>query len=257
MTKKLALGLLATAFVAASAVGQTVYPGNGSSDFGGEIGNGSLSLSSDGTTLTGTITRGNTAGPDSGFADALVFYFDTQAGGRTTLPTSGEIGSPDYGRRSVVNEFGSGITSFPSAFAADFALTLSPDPSHFTSNLFSFPLTGSVDANNLNFLQTVTFTPSGTTNATYTFSLSLSSIGVAAGDTFAFVTTYGNPLGGSNDATFRSAEAFNTAPTGTGFSNSTFSQANSFTVVPEPSTLSLLAGPAILGAWFYVRRRRA
>ena len=31
----------------------------------------------------------------------------------------------------------------------------------------------------------------------------------------------------------------------------------SFTVVPEPSTVSLLAGPAILGAWFFVRRRRA
>ena len=30
-----------------------------------------------------------------------------------------------------------------------------------------------------------------------------------------------------------------------------------FTVVPEPSSLSLLAGPAILGAWFFVRRRRA
>jgi hypothetical protein len=29
------------------------------------------------------------------------------------------------------------------------------------------------------------------------------------------------------------------------------------TAVPEPSTLSLLAGPAILGAWFFVRRRRA
>ena len=28
-------------------------------------------------------------------------------------------------------------------------------------------------------------------------------------------------------------------------------------VVPEPSSLSLLAGPAILGAWFFVRRRRA
>ena len=31
----------------------------------------------------------------------------------------------------------------------------------------------------------------------------------------------------------------------------------SFTVVPEPSSLALLAGPAILGAWFFVRRRRA
>ena len=31
----------------------------------------------------------------------------------------------------------------------------------------------------------------------------------------------------------------------------------SITVVPEPSSLSLLGGPAILGAWFYLRRRRA
>ncbi|MGZ5021294.1 MAG: PEP-CTERM sorting domain-containing protein [Chthoniobacterales bacterium] len=30
-----------------------------------------------------------------------------------------------------------------------------------------------------------------------------------------------------------------------------------FTVVPEPSTLTLLAGPGLLGAWFFVRRRRA
>ena len=29
------------------------------------------------------------------------------------------------------------------------------------------------------------------------------------------------------------------------------------TAVPEPSSLSLLAGPAILGAWFFMRRRRS
>jgi hypothetical protein len=32
---------------------------------------------------------------------------------------------------------------------------------------------------------------------------------------------------------------------------------NNLEVIPEPSSLSLLAGPAILGAWFFVRRRRA
>jgi hypothetical protein len=32
--------------------------------------------------------------------------------------------------------------------------------------------------------------------------------------------------------------------------------ANNLSVVPEPTTLSLLAGPALLGAWFYLRRRR-
>ena len=30
-----------------------------------------------------------------------------------------------------------------------------------------------------------------------------------------------------------------------------------FSVVPEPSSLTLLAGPTLLGAWFFVRRRRA
>ena len=32
---------------------------------------------------------------------------------------------------------------------------------------------------------------------------------------------------------------------------------NNMAVIPEPSSLSLLAGPAMLGAWFFVRRRRA
>lgn len=54
-----------------------------------------------------------------------------------------------------------------------------------------------------------------------------------------------------------------TAPTG---NNGDFSAGNildtttfsaNITVVPEPSSISLLAGPAMLGAWFFVRRRRA
>lgn len=39
--------------------------------------------------------------------------------------------------------------------------------------------------------------------------------------------------------------------------NSSTAFFNSPTVVPEPSSLSLLAGPAILGAWFFIRRRRS
>ncbi len=30
-----------------------------------------------------------------------------------------------------------------------------------------------------------------------------------------------------------------------------------FSVVPEPSSLALIAGPVLLGAWFFLRRRRA
>ena len=32
---------------------------------------------------------------------------------------------------------------------------------------------------------------------------------------------------------------------------------NNLAIVPEPSTLSLLAGPMLLGGWFFLRRRRA
>jgi len=36
-----------------------------------------------------------------------------------------------------------------------------------------------------------------------------------------------------------------------------FNNLNVTTAVPEPSTLSLLAGPALLGGWMFLRRRRA
>ena len=50
------------------------------------------------------------------------------------------------------------------------------------------------------------------------------------------------------------------APTGNGNLNNTLDTGNfsvSFTVVPEPSSLALLAGPGLLAAWFFARRRRA
>ena len=41
------------------------------------------------------------------------------------------------------------------------------------------------------------------------------------------------------------------------YSNGGANYTATFTVVPEPSTLTLLAGPALLGGWFFLRRRRA
>jgi hypothetical protein len=38
--------------------------------------------------------------------------------------------------------------------------------------------------------------------------------------------------------------------------NNAFFNSPSLTAVPEPSTLSLIGGPAILGAWMFIRRRR-
>lgn len=253
MIKKIALGLLSIS-AAATLNAQQTYTGNGGTDFGGAIGGGSLTLQVSGSNLVGTITRG-----PGNFSDSLVIYFDTQSGGATSLPTSGEIGSPDYGRRSVVNEFGSGISSFPGAFAADYALVLSPNSSHPTDSLYS--VFQGANANTIAFVAGANLTNSGSTNAsTYTFTIALSQIGIADPSAFSFdfVTTYLDPTGGTGaDATFRSNEGLGNSPTNTGFNNTGFTNVNTFAVVPEPSSVALLGGPAILGAWFYIRRRRA
>ena len=55
----------------------TTYTGNGGGGFGDPVGSGMLTLTTDGTTLTGTTTQGGS----SGFNDELVIYIDDKAGG--------------------------------------------------------------------------------------------------------------------------------------------------------------------------------
>src|SRR5437879_3423405 len=87
----LALGLAASAHA-------TVYSGNGSTGFGGPIGTGSLTLTDDGTTVSGTITKGS-----GGFNDVLVLYLDTGSG-------SGILGTTNFtdggdGLRKAISGF--------------------------------------------------------------------------------------------------------------------------------------------------------
>src|SRR2546430_3999637 len=70
------------------------YSGNGNSGFGGPIGQGSLTLTDDGTTVSGTLTRG--AG---NFNDALVLYVDSVPGGFSD--TSGFNDGGDGLRRAI------------------------------------------------------------------------------------------------------------------------------------------------------------
>ncbi|HJT82695.1 MAG TPA: PEP-CTERM sorting domain-containing protein [Chthoniobacterales bacterium] len=90
-----------------------------------------------------------------------------------------------------------------------------------------------------------------TANTPYTFSLtynggnsySFTLTGSAGGTNF----TSSDPLIGSID-NVRLFDFNQGAGQNFGFDN--------LSVVPEPSTLSLLAGPMLLGGWFFVRRRR-
>lgn len=234
----------------ATGAGATTYPGNGQSDFGGPIGLGSLTLTDNGTVLTGTITKGT-----NGFNDSLVIYLDTVAGGATSLPTSGEIGNPDYGRRSVVNEFGSGITpAFTAGFAADYAIVLAPN--HNTDSIYQ--VFQGANANTINFVAGAGLTNMGNANAaSYTFTVNLAQIGITpnSGSSFTFITTYENPIAANNnDATFRSFEAFADSPTQNGFNDTQFTNFSVYSTVPEPSTW--IAGGLSITACVWLRLRR-
>ena len=214
---------------------------------------GSLTLAYNPSTqvINFTFTRGSGT-----FNNYLVFYFDSVSGGASSLPTSGEIGDPFGARRAIVNEFGSGISAFPSGFASDYAYAVRVSGTDAASQLYSTP--SGANANTLGFQSNITVTNSADGNAaSYQWSLSLSQLGLSAtGSAIKFVTTYLDPFGGGgSDATFRSAEAFlPTAFTGTGFSDTSFSAFNSFTPVPEPSTWA--AGVLAVSALGFTQRRR-
>src|SRR5881628_2875479 len=70
------------------------YSGNGNSGFGGPIGLGSLTLTDNGTTVSGTVNKG-----PNGFNDVLVIYIDSVAGGFSD--TSGFADANDGLRRAI------------------------------------------------------------------------------------------------------------------------------------------------------------
>jgi hypothetical protein len=247
MIKKLALGFAVLGVAMTTAFAQSNYSGNGQTGFGGAVGGGSLSLSDDGTTITGTFTKG-----PGNFSDVLVIYLDTTAGGFTDTST---LADGADGLRKAISGFDGGtnrsILTFPSGFDADYALALGPSSDNF-GGLWQLAAGG---ANSLNFVSTANLSPLGTATAsTYTFSFTFAQLGLASGSTFDLFGTYISNTG------FRSTEFIAGNATGTqgynnfaGTTNGTYPAA----AIPEPSSLSLLAGPAILGAWFFVRRRRA
>src|SRR5947207_5664450 len=83
-------GLVLLSFSALAAT----YSGNGNSGFGGPIGLGSLTLTDNGTTVSGTVNKG-----PNGFNDVLVLYIDSTGGGFGD--TSGFADGADGLRRAI------------------------------------------------------------------------------------------------------------------------------------------------------------
>src|SRR2546429_8828384 len=104
MKMKSCLAFGASIFALCLSVRAADYSGNGKTGFGGPIGQGSLSLTDDGTTISGTVTKG--AGS---FDNALVLYVDSVPGG--VSDTSGFNDGGGGVARAPLGAVGGGGTS--------------------------------------------------------------------------------------------------------------------------------------------------
>jgi hypothetical protein len=225
------------------------YSGNGNSGFGGPIGLGSLTLTDDGTTISGTVNKG-----PNGFNDVLVLYLDTVAGG--FADTSGFADGAD-GLRKAISGFDGGanrsLMTFAPSFLPDYAIALGPAIDSF-GGLWQLANGG---ANSLNFINSVNLNPTGNSNSpTYTFSIPVAQLGIAPNSraTFGLFGTY------TSNSGFRSDEALPGNDFGAQGWNPFLNTADvSYTIVPEPSSTFLatcgLALVACSGMWQRFGRR--
>src|SRR6267154_513135 len=222
---------LATVFVSLSLSSQAAtYSGNGNSGFGGPIGLGSLTLTDDGTTVSGTVNKG-----PNGFNDVLVLYVNSVSGGFSD--TSGFADGAD-GLRKSISGFDGGanrsLLTMPGGFLADYAIALGPASDNFGG---MWQLANGV-ANSLNFVTSVNLNPTGNNNSpTYTFSFNVSQIGLTpnSGATFGLLGTY------TGNSGFRSDEAVAGNDVGAQGWNpflQTADAAYTIVLVPEPSSIA-------------------
>jgi hypothetical protein len=219
----------------------TTYSGNGDTGFGGAIGTGSLTLTDDGTTISGTLTRGS-----GFFNDSLVIYIDSVSGGFTT--TSGFTDAGDGLRKSISGFDGGSNRStlnFQSGFLPDYAIALGPANESF-GGLWQL-----VNGGSHSFIASVSLSPLNNSAATYTFSFSVTQIGLTpnSGATFKLLGTYISNTG------FRSTEAIAGNVSGTqGWNTFTQTAGATYTIVPEPTTYALVAA-GLLGGLLLRRRK--
>ncbi len=223
-----------------------IYPGNGNASFGGPIGLGSLTLTDDGTTLTGTVNKG-----PNGFNDVLVLYVDSVPGG--FADTSGFFDGAD-GLRRAISGFDGGanrsVMTFLPGSLPDYAIALGPASDNF-GGLFQLANGG---PGSLNFISSVNLVPTGTNSAAaYTFSLPVAALGIApnSGATFGLFGTYTSNTG------FRSGEALPGNDAGApGWNPFQQTAGASYTIVPEPSAALIVGFGFAMAAAFGLRKKQ-
>ena len=252
MTTKTLVGLiLASATAGLSPAFASTYNGNGSTAWNGAIGNAQLTLSDNGTTVSGSLTTG--AGLSG---NAFVLYLQSAPGGFAS--TSGFNDNGDSLRSAISQYGGAGQQStmnFSTGFAPNYAIGLQPGSGINFGGLWQLANGG---ANSLNFVNSINLSPTGSdAQGTYNFSFNLSDLGLTpgAGQSFELfglqvsTTGYSSPeaLGGNVSGT----SGWGNTQTETSFSTYTT------TAVPEPSTAALGVLSGMVGLLFLMRRRAA
>jgi hypothetical protein len=225
--------LAATSLFSISVGSAANYLGNGNTGFGGVI--SSLDITDDGTNVTFVLNRGL-----GGLNDAFVLYIDSVAGGQNNTSQFTDSGDPLRQAISGFNGTTRTTVNLTSGFGVDRALALDQG----FAGLWT-----TVDNGSHSFVTTANGSPGGTTQATYTMTVSLANLGLNPGDSFDFVATYLNP-----GAPFRSDEGIGDGlPTGNpGTSDVTFTGARTYTTIPEPTSAAL----GLLGSLLILRRRK-
>ena len=250
MNTKTILSILAAIILGFTAQA-TTYNGNGNTSFGGPIGNGSLTLTDNGSTVFGSLV---VAGSGLG-GNAFVLYIQAGASPAGFSTTAGFNDNGDQLRTAISQYNGAGsqsILNFASGFAPNYAIALAPAGGVNFGGLWQ--LTAGGGANTLPFVSSVSLNPTGSDAAgTYTFSFNLSSLGLTAGQSFGLfgleVSTTGYSSAEAIGGNVTGANGYGGTQTQTAFATYTT------TAVPEPSTLAM-AGLAGLAALLAIRRRK-
>lgn len=219
----IASGLLLTAHPAKA----VNYAGNGDTSFGGDIGNGTLSLTDDGTNIYGSLVVGN----GNNMYNALVIYVDTGAGGgfNTTTNFNDQNDSLRIGI-SGVSGSGRSVMTFTNGFAPQYAIALGPQTASF-GGLWKLANGGN---NSLIYVNSANLNPVGTTSGPFTFSIQATDLGLT-NNTLSSIKIFGTYISNSG---YRSSEAIAGNAAGSAgwnpFTQTAFATYN-FAAPPAPS----------------------
>jgi hypothetical protein len=217
------------------------YTGAGTG-FGGDLGNGTIWLDSDGTNLQVGIQGGTSA-----FFNNVVLLIDSRNGGFVDADMED---SADGGRRASSNLANAVDDAMPTGFRPDFSLVLGS----FGSVLFE--LTAGNTPGHLNFLS---FDGNGANLRVLT--IPLATLGLSAGSNLDFFAAYVSDSGYASNESIPANPALQ-ANGNPGFGDGQFGGTigtpgyenfNRFVVVPAPGALALVG----LGGLVAARRRRA